>query len=350
MNAKPHALIKNAAVTAGILIASSAMNFALQLLTSEDFCAVAVFILGTAFTARFTDGYVWGILYAVVGTLLVNWAFTEPFYVLNESIARYPITFVILLTASVMISMLTTRLRYQSELKAVAEKEKLRADLLRSVSHDLRTPLTSIKGAAEAYLDNRERLPEETKIRLITDIGSEAGWLMQMVENVLAITRIDAGAPGINYRSEAAEEVIGEVVGKFRADHPDVAVDTDVPGELVMVPMDVMLVEQAMRSILEIFAKYGNGVTKIDINLMSDGSNAKFSFEDNGGATPWETAESGLRAPFTPDKVADGTRYTGIELSLCRSVVKMHGGEFRTVRGEKGGRLEFTLPLEQHGG
>ena len=307
MKEKPFYLLKNAAITAGILAASSAVCFVIQLVTSEDFCAVAVFILGAAFTARFTEGYLWGILSSVAGTVLVNWAFTEPFYVLNASVEKYPLTFVSLLTASVMINMLTTRLRRQSELKVIAEKEKMRADLLRSVSHDIRTPLTSISGAAETYLGSRELLSEQTKTQLVTDIRREADRLTHMIENIFVITRMDVGDPDLHSRPEAAEEVIGEVVGKFRTAHPDVTVNTEVPRELVMVPMDVLLVEQAIRSILESFTQRADNVADIDIKLTSDGKNALFSFENNGGNR--SAGKGGMFEPPSAGSFARGKRW-----------------------------------------
>lgn len=341
-------VLTDLAVTVGVMLASAGACLVIQYFTDEDTYAMPVFILGVVFTARFTNGYMWGCIASLISTLLVNWAFTEPYYILDASIIRYPITFVISLCAALVISMLTTRIRRQSELKSIAEREKLRADLLRSVSHDIRTPLTSIAGAASAYLGNRDVLTEEKKVKLIEYVRDEAEWLSKVIENILTITRVDSGGTAVKKRCEAAEEVIGEVVMNFRRAHPDITVNADVPSELLMVPMDALLIEQVMKNILENSAVHGKNVTEINITLSAKGGNALFSFEDNGCGFPEGVPEhifDGLI--YKPAvKVIDGRRCMGIGLSLCRSVIKLHGGELRAMNGEKGARVEFTLPLE----
>ncbi len=340
---------KDLALTLGIMAAAAVVCFILNKVTNEDMFATSVFLLGVVFTARFTDGYLWGVFASLLGTLLVNWAFTQPYYVLNDSILKYPLTFIISICASLTISMLTSITRRQAELKRIAEREKLRADLLRSVSHDVRTPLTTIAGSASAYLDNKDILPEETKTKLIEDVRDEAQWLTRIFDNILTITRVDSGQTSFNKRCEAAEEVIGEVVMNFRRNHPDITINTDVPGELIMVPMDALLIEQVMKNILENAVIHGKGVTEINISLSREGENAVFSFEDNGcgfGSDELEHLFDGLF--YKPEvKVADGRRCLGIGLSLCRSVIKLHGGELKASNGQKGALLEFTLPLEQ---
>lgn len=348
-NYSAKAAFTDLALTLGIMVASAWTCLIVQYFTDEDTYAMPVFILGVVFAARFTNGYVWGFLASLISTLMVNWAFTEPYYELDASIVRYPITFVISLCAAFVISMLTTRIRRQSEIKGIAEREKLRADLLRSVSHDIRTPLTSIAGAASVYLDNRDILPEEKKIKLIEDVRDESEWLMKVIENILTITRVDSSGTAVSKRPEAAEEVIGEVVMNFRPAHPEITVNADVPSELLMVPMDALLVEQVMKNILENSVVHGKNVTEINIKLSSDDKYALFAFEDNGGGFPEDVLEHIFDGMiYKPaEKVVDGRRCMGIGLSLCRSVIKLHGGELRALNGKDGARLEFTLPLDE---
>lgn len=340
--------VKDLGLTAAIMTGAAAVCFVLNYVTREDTFAASVFLLGVVFTARFTNGYMYGILASLIGTFLLNWAFTEPYYILNDSILKYPVSFVISSCASLMMSMIMTRMRRESELKSIAEREKLRADLLCSVSHDVRTPVTTIAGSAAAYLDNRDVLPEETKTKLIEDIRDEAEWLARVFENILTVTRVCSGTGELNKRPEAAEEVIGEVVMNFRQIHPDIRVSTEVPGELVMVPMDVQLIKQVMKNILENAAIHGHNVTEIKIKLSCDGENVRFSFEDNGCGFSSDHLEHIFDAMiFSPEmKVTDGRRCMGIGLSLCRSVVKLHGGEISVGNGETGARLVFVLPMK----
>ncbi|MGN1422285.1 MAG: DUF4118 domain-containing protein [Oscillospiraceae bacterium] len=340
--------VKDLGLTLAIMAAAAAVCFVLNYVTREDTFAASVFLLGVVFTARFTNGYLYGILASLIGTFLSNWAFTEPYYLLNDSIFKYPVSFVISSCASLMMSMLMTRMRRESELKSIAEREKLRADLLCSVSHDVRTPVTTIAGSAAAYLDNRDVLPEETKTKLIEDIRDEAQWLARVFENILTVTRLYSGTGELNKRPEAAEEVIGEVVMDFHRSHPDIRVNTDVPGELLMVPMDVPLIRQVIKNILENAAIHGQNVTEINIKLSGDGDNVRFSFEDNGcGFSSDDLGHIFDGMIFSPEiKVTDGRRCMGIGLSLCRSVVNLHGGKMSAGNGERGARLEFVLPMK----
>ena len=129
---------RSAAITLGLLIVSTALS----LLFQSHFDTVAnvqmVFLLGVLLISRFTDGYLWGILASVISVPLVNYMFTYPYYSFNLTISGYLLTFVTMLTVSLFVSVLTTRLKQQEALRLEAEKEKLRANLLRGVSHDLR--------------------------------------------------------------------------------------------------------------------------------------------------------------------------------------------------------------------
>ena len=155
-----------------------------------------------------------------------------------------------MLAVSIVVSTLTTQIKQQEKLRAEAEKEKMRGNLLRAVSHDIRTPLTSIVGGVNAILDSGDRMPPETQTALLTDIRTEAQWLVGVVENLLSVTRI-SGASNIHKELEAGEELLSAASVKFRKRFPEITVAIRAPEELLMIPMDAILIEQVLINLME---------------------------------------------------------------------------------------------------
>ena len=180
--------------------------------TTDTFVPM-VFILAVLVVSLLTDGYFYGVVASVISVIGVNYAFTYPYMKLNFSIYGYPITFLTMLAVSVVISTLTTRTREQEKLRHEAAQAQLRADLLRAISHDLRTPLTSIIGSIDTVMNEDERLPHEARIELLSDAKQDAEWLVRMVENLLSITRISGTEQAsIEKSPELVEEIVGECV------------------------------------------------------------------------------------------------------------------------------------------
>lgn len=311
-------------------------------------CASVVFVLAVALTARFTQGYVWGIVSSVIGALVVNWAFTLPYMAFDITPQGYAVTFFVMLSVAVIISMLTTQVKHDSEIKAAAHREKLRADLLRSISHDIRTPLTAISTASGVFLENMDKLNSDTQRELISDVKHEADWLTRAFDNILTITRVGLGAEGFTKRPEAAEEVIGEVLALFKSRCPDITVEVVLPEELVMIPMDALLIEQVLKNLLENAADHGKGTTKITVTLEVKGDNAHFRVQDNGrGIAPELLGHLFNGAEMSRIKFSgDSSRGMGIGLELCSTVVKLHGGEMHGSNNKNGAVFEFTLPMK----
>lgn len=342
--------LRNFAVTLCCLLFSTGLSGVFFWLSEghDKGYASVIFVLGVALTSRFTDGYVWGIVSAIIGTLMVNWAFTVPFMAFDITPQGYALTFFVMLAVAVIISMLTTQIKKDGELKAAAHREKMRADLLRALSHDIRTPLTSISTASSAYLENRDTLPEAAKTELIADVKREADWLARAFENILTITRVDMCGDSFQKKPEAAEEVIGEVIAMFAKRSNKVNVVIDLPEELVIVPMDALLIEQVIKNLLENAADHGGSATEAVLKLRVEGKRAVFSVADNGKGIPAAL----LGHLFDADALekikynGDSTRGMGIGLELCRSVVMLHGGDIRGYNTETGAVFEFWLPME----
>ena len=128
---------------------------------------LAIGMLAVLLVARLTDGFLFSLVATVVSVIGVNYAFTYPYFAFNFTITGYPLTFVTMFAVSIVVGMLTDQVKRQERVKSEAEKEKMKANLLRSVSHDLRTPLTSIIGSSSAVLENYDQFSDEVKKDLI---------------------------------------------------------------------------------------------------------------------------------------------------------------------------------------
>ena len=226
------------------------------------------------------------------------------------------------------------------------EKEKMRANLLRSVSHDIRTPLTSIVGSTSAVLEN-PGLSEQERRELLEDVRDEAQWLIRVVENLLSITRMGEDQARITKDPEAVEEVLGEAVRKFRRRFPNVEVTVSVPQELLLVPMDPILIEQVLANLLENAVFHGK-TSHIHITVSREKHDALFSVWNDGNSIP----EKDLPTLFdgtmkhSESTNCDGKRSMGLGLSVCLAIVRAHGGTMDAQNLEVGTEFTFRLPME----
>ena len=141
-------ILRDWLVTAGLLVLGALLSWLLMLVDSSGGFVSMIFVLMVALTARLTSGYVYGITASFISVICVNYIFTYPYWAFNFTIAGYPLTFLTMLSVSLLVSALTSQIKRQEQLRAETEREAMRANLLRAVSHDLRTPLTSIVGSA----------------------------------------------------------------------------------------------------------------------------------------------------------------------------------------------------------
>lgn len=335
-------------VTAGILLCTIAVCSVLRLAGSIQGFAPPVFVLAVLLVSRFTTGYLYGFLSVVLSVVCVNLIFTYPYWAFNLTISGYPLTFFVLMTVSIITCSLTAQAKEQARLLAENEREKMRANLLRSVSHDIRTPLTSIVGSTSAILEN-PGLSGQEKQELLENTREEAQWLIRVVENLLSITRIGDEQARITKEPEAAEEVLGEAVRKFRRRFPSITVSVSVPDALLLVPMDPILIEQVLANLLENAAVHGKTTTDIHVSLQEEDGFARFSVQDNGQGLPGKNAAGLFDASTTPRPNADGDgkRNMGLGLSVCRAIVRAHGGTIDAKNLPQGAEVSFCLPVYQ---
>ena len=242
-------LLTDALFTLGTIMAVFLVNLFLVEQFSTKTMTPMIFVLGVFLVSWRTQGYVWGVAASLISVLAVNWAFTYPYWAFDLISPECISSAVVMLIVATMTGALTTRLKQQEKLKAEAEKERMRGNLLRAVSHDLRTPLTSIYGACDLMLDNYADLSPEKHKKILTDVRSDAQWLTRMVENLLSVTRVDADKVRLAKQPTVLDELIDAVLVKFRKHYPDQTVILDLPTEFVSIPMDAILIEQVLMNL-----------------------------------------------------------------------------------------------------
>lgn len=313
-----------------------------------------VYITALVLIARFTSGYVYGIIASLIIVVCVNFLFTYPYFALNFTLAGYPITSLFMLIISITISAMTTQIKKQGKillerekLLMEAEKEKMRANLLRSVSHDLRTPLTGIIGNTSTYIDNAETLNDLEKLNIVRHINEDSNWLLNMVENLLSVTRIDERSMKIATSLESVEEVVAEAMQRLQKRLPQANITVKVPDTFLMIPMDAMLIEQVIINLLENAVVHANSALPIEFTVTDDINTVTFHVKDYGiGISPERLSTIFDGTPYTPDNVSDVHKGIGIGLSICKTIITAHNGDISAYNHENGCSFTFTLPKE----
>lgn len=231
----------------------------------------------------------------------------------------------------------------------LAENEQLRANLLRSISHDLRTPLTSISGNADALLHSYQALDDDSRTQMITDIYDDAQWLTELVENLLAVTKISDGSVKLQLSDQVVDDIVAEALRHIDRHAVEHHITSDC-GELpLLVRADARLIMQLLINLVNNAIKYSPTGSHIAIRAFREAEHAVIEVSDDGPGIPDAQKPQVFEMFYTGSKrVADSRRSLGLGLSLCRSIVHAHGGEL-TLRDHTphGCIFSFTLPLSE---
>lgn len=226
--------------------------------------------------------------------------------------------------------------------------EKMRADLLRAVSHDLRTPLASIVGLSSVLIQD-EGLTAEQRRDLLDEINKDARWLTRVTENILSITRFSGGEVHLNLEEEVMEEIVSSAIVKFHRTHADIPVLVDRPEEILLAPMDATLIEQVLINLFDNAATHGGHVREIHVSIVQEGEMLCVKVADDGVGLPRDALSEmfeGLRFSRSDDG-----RNMGIGLSVCKSIIQAHKGYITAKNGANGGAcFTFCLPLSNEKG
>jgi two-component system sensor histidine kinase KdpD len=228
--------------------------------------------------------------------------------------------------------------------KLNADIEKSRSALLSSVSHDLRTPLAAICGAASSLREDKDRLDSKAKDELLDSINDEANRLARLVSNLLEMTKLEAGAH-VNKEMCPVEEVIGSALGRIENTLKDHPVKTSLPSDLPLIPMDVLLMEQVFLNLLENATKYTAAGAGIDISASVNGASIKIEVADHGpGIVPGD--EKRIFEKFYRSNGQTTVSGAGLGLAISRAIVEAHGGVISAENRTGGGAVfRLSLPL-----
>lgn len=231
----------------------------------------------------------------------------------------------------------------------LAEQEKLRANLLRTISHDLRTPLTSISGNADNLLANDEAFDAETRRQIYTDIREDSEWLISLVENLLSVSRMGDGKSDIRMSAELVSDVIDEAVRRTEKNASEHKLTVKESDGILLARMDARLIVQVLINLIDNAIKYTPRGSEIEISAVEKDNEIAITVADNGHGIADEIKPRVFDMFYTgAEKIADSRRSLGLGLALCKSIVNAHGGEI-TVSDNKphGAVFTFTLPKEE---
>lgn len=237
----------------------------------------------------------------------------------------------------------------QKEISIQIEQEQLRANLLRAISHDLRTPLTSISGNAGILIGNSTVLSEEQKKGLYTDIYDDSMWLIHLVENLLSITRIDNGSLNLNLQAELLEEVIEEAMLHIHRNREEHIITVILDDELLMAKMDSRLIIQVLINLVDNAIKYTPNGSHITVSARREKHMVLIEVTDDGPGISDEAQVKLFDMFYTADNPGgDGRRGLGLGLALCKSIVHAHGGTIAVKDNVPQGTVfYFTLQAEE---
>jgi two-component system sensor histidine kinase KdpD len=236
----------------------------------------------------------------------------------------------------------------QKNSKLEIESERLRSNLLRSISHDLRSPLAGIKGSVSTIIETGNLISEETKGELLQGIYDDTEWLIRLVENLLSMTRVDEGNLKINKSMELVEEVVYEAVQRTSNRFKDHKIKVTVPEDVIMAPMDGSLIEQVLINLFDNALKFTPKGSLIEVKFYENSKNVIFEVIDNGMGISEGILPHIFDRFFTNgDKISDSRRGVGLGLAICKSIVESHGGTITAHNKDKRGAVfRFNIPKE----
>lgn len=308
-----------------------------------------VFVLFIMLASCRAADWLYGILCSIFAVLWLN---TRLQYILADCPADILLTLAILSFLSLRTFRLARQTVTSKKQLAEMETEKMRANLLRAISHDLRSPLTGIIGNSLTYLEHQDSLTNKEKETLVGNIYDAASWLVNMVENLLTVTHIRNHNLTISTRDESVEEVVAEALQRIEKRHPDCIIHVSVPEDFIMIPMDAFLIEQVTVNLLENALLHSDTDAPIDFIVENYSDSVSFTVRDYGNGIPKHKLEHLFEASDYTAPPTDTQTGMGIGLVICKTIITAHHGTITGHNHSDGAEFIFTLPKRketQHG-
>jgi two-component system sensor histidine kinase KdpD len=308
---------------------------------------IMVYLLGTTIAAlRLGRGP--AVSTAVLNVLIFDFFFVPPHFTLAVADIQYVVTFAVMLIVALVIASLVATVRAQTEAadsaRFAAEKENLRSTLLAAISHDLRTPLTTISAASAMLADPALQLDAGTRARLAGSIDLKAREMSALFSNVLDLMRLESGAIALRSDWQTVEELVGGALGRVADSLRAYDIKVALPPDLPAVYVDAPLVTQLLCNLFENVAQHTPAGTRVVVSAFADAHGVTVLVADNGPGLPAGDPEQWFQK-FRRGNNATGRAGAGLGLAICRVIARAHGGEIRACHPPEGGALfSFTLP------
>ena len=346
---RTHSIIRDGGRAAGILIAATLVGLLFSGLKIPEANIIAVYILGVLIISIITSSWMYSFLASVISVLAFNFLFTIPRFTLRAYDPSYPVTFGIMFLVALITGSLASRMKEYARESAQAamqiEKEQLRADLLRSISHDLRTPLTSISGNASNLLSNENEFSQETRMQIYGDIYDDSMWLIKLVENLLSVTRIEDGRMDLRMSAELMDEVIAEAMRHTDRNRDGRKIEVSSDEEFILGKMDARLIVQVVINLVDNAVKYTPEGGDIHVKVQDWEMYLEIAVTDTGRGIP-ESVQATIFKRFYREEAVHDVDGIGIGLYLAREIITMQGG-YITVESEVGKGSTFSIFLPQ---
>lgn len=350
-------VLRDVGICLAVLVCGTALGFVFDHLGFTNSNIMLLYQLGVLLIAIAASHRLYSIVSAISSVFLFNYFFVQPTFTLKAYEAGYPVTFVVMFLTAFISGSLAIQLkesaREREQAAVLIENERLRSAILRTISHDLRTPLTAISGNANNLLANEASFDAQTRRQLYTDIYEDSLWLIELVENLLSSTRLENGA-ALNFSAQLVEELIAEALAHIRPTEQQHSIEVAPMDELLLVRADPRLIVQVLTNLVNNAIQYTPPGSHIRLSAWREGAQVCLSVADDGPGVAPEAQEQLFRS-FAPGdrRRSDGRRGLGLGLSLCRAIIRSHGGEITFSENVPHGAVfTFTLPaeeVEQHG-
>ena len=349
-----------------VLALATLLSFCLRGIGIARESYLMVYMVGIMCCAAVTHAYRYSIAAAAGSVLLFNYCFTEPLHTLAIKSWDDTVLLAFFLITAVVSAGMTARClqalrqsqenaqraerfyREREHARLEAEQARTKSNLLRSIGHDLRTPLTGIQCGSNYMAEHCESMSRADIRKMSVDISDQVTWLITLVENILYMTRIDNNKLEVNCQPEVPDDVMNEAVAHVPAlrDRPFTLV---LPEQVETVPMDGKMIVQVLVNLLDNAVKHTPPGCPIRLSARAEGPWMAFYVDDGGPGVPTDQRRQIFGSFVTSGKVgADGRRGIGLGLAICEAVVKAHGGQIRVEDSALGGAcFLFTLPRKE---
>ena len=351
-------VLKDFGISLIILAAATIAGYLFKLGGLTDSNIIMLYIIAVLVISILTSKIYYCLGSSIVGVLVFNYLFTYPEFSFSAHDAGYPVTFLTMFITALIAGTLANKLkrntliaeqnaREKEEAALLAQNEQLRANMLRTISHDLRTPLTSISGNASTLISGGTALDETARQQIYTDIFSESMWLIEMVENLLYATRIEDGRMQLNISVEILDDIVQEAVRHTERTHSKRNIIVDMLDEIIPVMADANLIVQVIVNLMDNAVKYSDENSDVTVTVRRENAYAVISVSDHGTGISDDEKEKVFDMFYTGgSRSSDSRRSLGLGLALCRSIISSHGGTISVSDNIPNGTVvSFTLPI-----